>query len=129
MFLFHHNSFSPPRLLFNMPALHPLQILSASETGRARDIVLAQHPGEVIDFREVYLQEPAKADLIKFLDLEHSGRLTPTSPRPPRLAKCQYDVIGADKIPYYHEAVVDVENGRRVKHEIIGKEHHASLTL
>jgi len=109
--------------------LHPLQTLSSEETIRARDVVLAQHPGDVIDFREIFLQEPAKAELSIYLDLEHSGRLSPTSPRPPRLAKCQYDVIGSDKIPYYHESIVHVEKGERVKHEIIGKQHHAALTL
>lgn len=112
-----------------MRPVHPFQILSVSETQSARDIVLSQHPNEVIDFREVFLQEPVKAEMTKFLDLEHSGRLSPTSPRPARLAKCQYDVIGSDKIPYYHESIVDVEKGTRVKHEIIGKQHQAALTL
>lgn len=109
--------------------LHPLRILSIEETAQARDIILTQHPKEVIVFREIFLQEPAKAELIKYLDLEHSGRLSPTSPRPARLAKCQYDVIGSDKIPYYHESTVDVENKTRVKHEIVGKQHQAALAL
>lgn len=112
-----------------MRPVHPLQTLSADETKQARDIVISQHKDAVISFREIFLKEPEKVELTKFLDLEHSGSLSPTSPRPPRLAKCQYDVIGSDKIPYYHESIVDVENGTRVKHEIIGKEHHAALTL
>lgn len=112
-----------------MAPVHPLRILSFQETEQAKQIVLENHPNEVIDFREIYLQEPEKAELIKFLDLEHSGRLTPTTPRPARLAKCQYDVIGSDKIPCFHEAIVDVNSKKRVKHEVIGKEHHASLTL
>jgi hypothetical protein len=63
------------------------------------------------------------------LQLEHSGRLSPTSPRPARLAKCQYDVIGRDRIPSYHECVVDIGSRKRIKHEVIGKEHQAALTL
>ncbi|KAF2135633.1 uncharacterized protein K452DRAFT_303404 [Aplosporella prunicola CBS 121167] len=110
-------------------ARHPLEILSVEETARARDVILGLHPDKVVDFREIFLKEPAKVELKRFLHLEHSARLSPTSPRPARLAKCQYDVIGTDKIPEYHESWVDVENGRRVHHEIIGKQHHAALTL
>lgn len=112
-----------------MPPLHPLKHLSIEETEQARKIVLAAHPNEVVDFREIFLQEPAKAELTKFLDLEHSGRLSPSSPRPARLAKCQYDVIGEDKIPSYQESIVDVIRHKQVKHEVIGKQHHAALTL
>ncbi|KAF2811427.1 copper amine oxidase-like protein [Mytilinidion resinicola] len=110
-------------------APHPLSTLSIEETRRARDVVLASHAGAVVDFREIFLQEPVKEDVKRYLDLEHSARLSPTSPRPPRLAKCQYDIIGSDRVPEYHESIVDVELKRRVKHEVIGKEHQAGLTL
>ena len=88
-----------------MAPSHPLSILSIEETNLAREIVLAHHDKEVIDFREIFLQEPA------------------------RLAKCQYDVIGSDRIPSYHESVVDIGSKKRTKHEVIGKEHQAALTL
>lgn len=110
-------------------APHPLQTLTVEETRIARDVVLSLHPNTVVDFREIYLQEPEKRRMKHYLDLEHSALLTPTSQRPPRLAKCQYDVIGADKIPQYNESVVDVEARNRVKHEVIGKQFHASLSL
>ncbi|KAF2198065.1 copper amine oxidase-like protein [Delitschia confertaspora ATCC 74209] len=110
-------------------APHPLQTLSIEETRIARDVILSLHPDVVIDFREIYLQEPAKGFMKMYLELEHSAHLSPTSPRPPRLAKCQYDVIGADRIPEYNESVVDVEKRERVKHEIVGKEFQAALTL
>ena len=112
-----------------MAPSHPLSILTIEETNIAREIVLAHYDKEVIDFREIFLQEPPKAELTKYLDLEHSGRLSPTSPCPARLAKCQYDVIGTDRIPAYHESVVNINTGKRIKHEIIGKEHQAALTL
>lgn len=86
-------------------APHPLDILSVDETNVARDAILSMHPDVVVDFREIYLQEPAKEELKKFLDLEHSAHLSSTSPRPKRLAKCQYDVVGADRVPEYHESV------------------------
>ncbi|KAI4763829.1 putative copper amine oxidase [Aureobasidium sp. EXF-3400] len=112
-----------------MAPSHPLSILSIAETNLAREIVLAHHDKEVIDFREIFLQEPTKGELVKYLQLEHSGRLSPSSPRPARLAKCQYDVIGQDRIPSYHESVVDIGSRQRIKHEVIGKEHQAALTL
>lgn len=108
---------------------HPLSSLSVDETRVARDVILATYPDKVIFFREIYLQEPSKSDLTKFLELEHSGRLSLTSPRPPRLAKCQYDVVGADKIPEFHEGTVDIERKERIRHVVVGKQHHASLTL
>lgn len=108
---------------------HPLSILSEEETNLARDVVKNAHPSTVIDFREIFLKEPPKAQLLDFLALEHAGRLSPTTPRPPRLALCQYDVIGIDRIPRFHESIVDIGARMRVKHAIVGKQHHASLTL
>ncbi|KAF2474056.1 copper amine oxidase-like protein [Lindgomyces ingoldianus] len=110
-------------------APHPFRILSVEETQVARDVVLSLHPDVVVDFREIYLQEPAKQGMKEYLDLEHSAKLSPTSKRPPRLAKCQYDIVGSDRIPEYHESIVDVGIRKRVRHEVIGKENHASLTL
>lgn len=109
--------------------IHPLTPLSEHETNTARDVILKSYGEKVIFFREIYLEEPAKADLIPYLELEHSGKLSPTSPRPNRLAKCQYDVVGGDRVPEYHEAIVDIEGKRRLKHVVVGKQHHASLTL
>lgn len=112
-------------------APHPLRTLDVDETRIARDVILSLHPDTVVDFREIFLQEPNKEQMKKFLAAEHSATPgnSPNSKRPPRLAKCQYDVIGGDKIPEYHESVVDVEIKKRVKHEVVGKDCQASLTL
>jgi primary-amine oxidase len=112
-------------------APHPFKTLDVNETSVARDIVLSCHPDVVVDFREIFLQEPKKELMKQYLELEYASRpgQSPNSKRPPRLAKCQYDIIGKDRIPEYHESVVDLEAKKRVKHEVIGKEHHASLTL
>jgi primary-amine oxidase len=108
---------------------HPLAILSQEEINLARDIVVARHLNTVINFREIFLQEPPKGQLLEFLAIEHSGYLSPTTPRPARLALCQYDVIGSDRIPSYEESVIDVVAGKCVKHHVVGKEHHAALTV
>lgn len=112
----------------NMSSFHPLQSISATEIQSARDVVLAFHDKDVISFREVFIQEPRKAELSRFLDAEHSGLIS-TSAIPSRLAKCQYDVIGADKIPYYHEATVDIKAFTVLEHEVIGKGLQPALTL
>jgi primary-amine oxidase len=110
---------------------HPFKTLNVEETGIARDVVLSLHQDVVVDFREIYLQEPEKEVMKKYLESEHavSPGQSSNAKSPPRLAKCQYDVIGADRIPEYHESVIDVELQKRVRHEIVGKEKHASLTL
>jgi primary-amine oxidase len=110
---------------------HPFKILSVEEVRIARDTVLSLHKDTVVDFREIYLQEPAKELMKQYLDAEHAANpeQSPASKRPSRLAKCQYDVIGSDKVPEYHESVIDTEQKTRVRHEIVGKEKQASLTL
>jgi len=110
-------------------APHPFKTLSVEETKIARDVVLSLHLDVVVDFREIYLQEPAKDVMKQYLEAEHSGNLTSDTTAPPRLAKCQYDVIGSDRIPEYHESIVDLDPKKRVRHEVVGKEMHASLTL
>jgi primary-amine oxidase len=110
-------------------APHPLAILSEEETNIARDVIVAEHPDTILQFREIYLSEPPKEQLLEFLALEHAGRLSPTTPRPPRLALCQYDVIGSDRIPSYEESVVDVSGQKRVKHEVVATHHHSALSL
>ncbi|KAI8229143.1 Copper amine oxidase 1 [Colletotrichum sp. SAR 10_86] len=108
---------------------HPLSALSLEETNKARDIVLAAHPGSVLDFRQNYLWEPPKAEVLKFLDLEHSGRLTASSPRPARCAQVFYDVIGGATKAQYFESIVDLGLGKIVDQKLIGSEHQASLTI
>ncbi len=96
---------------------HPLQNLSRDEICLARDIVIGFHPDTILEFREISLKEPPKAELLLFLDEEHCGKVASNTLRPPRLAKCHYDTICSDRIPRYNEAVVDlvvrVADGRR----------------
>lgn len=107
-------------------APHPLDILSAEETNAARDIVVGLHANYVLSFREIYLDEPPKQQLIQFLAAEHSGQ---EAARPARRALVQYDVIGNDKIPEFHEAIIDLDQQKRVSHVVVDKSQHACLTL
>ena len=109
---------------------HPLSSLSIEETNTARDIILKSHSGASVYFRIIALLEPPKAELTKFLDAEHSGRLSPSTPRPARIAEVKYDAIEAgSKTPVYQEAWVDMGAKKVVNHELISTEFHASLTL
>ena len=108
---------------------HPLSGLSSDEVNIARDVVVASYPDTIIYFREIYLSEPPKTQLRECLALEHSGRLSPTTPRPSRLALCQYDVIGKDKTGEYHESIVDIRLRRRAKDQIVDKRSHAALVV
>ncbi len=113
-------------------APHPFKNLSADETRVARDTVLSLHKDVLISFREIFLQEPEKELMKAFLEAEHAAQpgQSPSSRKPSRLAKVMYDVIGDDRIPEYNESIIDVEQKKRVRHEIIGKEKgQASLTL
>ena len=111
-------------------APHPLLTLSIDETNTARDVILKAHPGASIYFRIISLLEPPKAELLNFLDAEHSGRVSSSTPRPARLAEVKYDAIEAgSKVPVYQEAWVDIEKLKVVNHDLISTEFHASLTL
>ena len=108
---------------------HPLSQLSVEETTIARDVVLACHPDAVLDFRTITLQEPAKAELVPFLKLEHAGKLSAQSEWPPRLARVHYDVIDSSKVPKYSESIVKIDSRERIAHELMSTESHASLTV
>ncbi|KAJ4129005.1 hypothetical protein NW768_007534 [Fusarium equiseti] len=108
---------------------HPLSALSSRETNLARDIVKAVHPGAILYFRQSYLFEPPKKEVLKFLELEHSGNLHTTSPRPDRCAQVFYDIIGGDQQVQYYESVVDLTQKTVVEQEVISPEHQSSLTM
>ncbi|KAG4035140.1 hypothetical protein MFRU_002g04840 [Monilinia fructicola] len=111
------------------PRPHPLTQLSLKESHKARDIVLQLHSKSLVSFRTISLEEPPKVELQKFLEIEHNGALNASTPYPKRVSRVSYDVIGSNKIPQYHESLVDVEEGVEISREIVSTAHHASLTL
>ncbi|KHN93828.1 copper amine oxidase [Metarhizium album ARSEF 1941] len=111
------------------PVPHPLSDLSVKESNVARDVVLKLHPGTVIDFRAIYLLEPEKEHVLGFLSLEHAGKVVADTPRPVRLAQVKYDVIGGAEPTQYHESVINLALAERIKHTVVGQEHHASLSI
>jgi primary-amine oxidase len=108
---------------------HPLSALSLRETNLARDIVKEAHPGAFLYFRQSYLFEPPKEEVLKFLELEHSAALHTASPRPDRCAQVFYDIIGGDTKAQYYESVVDLTKRTIVEQQIVSPEHQSSLTM
>jgi primary-amine oxidase len=121
-----HTHSGPTKAIF---IHHPLDQLDSHEIDTARETVLKARGHVAILFRAIFTQEPSKADLIPFLDAEHSGNLPSANSRPLRLAKVQYDVINDDRSHDYMESVVDIAARAEIKHRVVGKEHQSALTL
>ena len=122
-----HSKPSPGRRL--SPTPHPLDQLTSHEVDIAREAIFTARGRCFILFRAIFAEEPAKAELVPFLQAEHSGSLTPSTPRPARQARVQYDVVHNDKSHDYMESVVDIVAEQEVVHRIIDKKHQPSLTL
>jgi primary-amine oxidase len=109
-------------------APHPLTQLSVDEFTRARDIIVKQYGGsQPVYFRQINLEEPSKESLIPFLEAEHAGTLTADTPRPPREAHVEYDLVRADK----HEvvrAVVDLNAAKVVSSDTAAANLHPYYT-
>jgi primary-amine oxidase len=108
---------------------HPLDQLSVAESNLAREVILKRRGADVtIHYRSICLEEPPKEELSRYLELEHSGKLTGKVPRPARLAKVQYDIVRADRTHEYTESLVDVVSGNEVMQRTIDKLHQPALT-
>jgi primary-amine oxidase len=108
---------------------HPLLPLTIPEVHIARDTVLSVHKNSILDFRSLSLEEPPKAELQPFLDLENAGLLQSHTPRPARLARVTYDVIGGDRVAKYFETLVDITQKAVVGQQVVERPAHAALTL
>lgn len=61
---------------------HPLAPLSASELQSAASIIRASWPARTdLHFKAVTLQEPPKTEVLKYLEVEHSGGSLPAISR------------------------------------------------
>ena len=111
------------------PKPHPLAPLKSHEIDTARQVVTAARAGSLLLYRDIFTQEPTKAELVPFLEAEHSGQLTEETPRPPRLARVQYDTINDDGSHVYTESVIDVNFRKEVLHRVVKKDLQPPLTV
>lgn len=62
----------------NHAGTHPLSPLTASEIVKGRDLIHGLYPSATnFQFKGITLQEPEKAQLVPYLEAEHSGRRLP----------------------------------------------------
>lgn len=106
---------------------HPLDQLSGDEVKITRQAVLDARKAAIV-FRNVYTAEPAKVELVGFLNAEHAGTLTADTPRPPRQARAQYDVVYDDRSHEYMESIIDIASGKEVSLKKPDKGAQQSLT-
>ncbi|KAF2115588.1 copper amine oxidase [Lophiotrema nucula] len=100
---------------------HPLAPLSATELTSAAAIIKASWPAHTdIHFKVVTLEEPPKAEVLAYLDAEHSGRPLPAISR---TAFLNYYIRNTNK---FHEAFVDLSTGRVLSNVLLGKNIHAN---
>ncbi|EXJ93301.1 primary-amine oxidase [Capronia coronata CBS 617.96] len=107
---------------------HPLDQLSGDEVEVARQAVLKVRKAHLI-FRNIYTVEPPKAELVEFLKAEHAGTVSADTPRPPRQARVQYDVVYDDQSHEYLESIVDLATGSEVNLKRVDTGVQQSLTL
>ncbi|KAH8649980.1 copper amine oxidase 1 [Xylariales sp. PMI_506] len=107
-------------------APHPLDPLSVAETQRAAQVIQRLYPDQFLYFRTIYLEEPPKVDLIKYLEDEHAGKRPQA---PPRTAFVQYDLVrgAADRIHY--EAILDISKGELCMKTAVPDGHQINLTF
>jgi hypothetical protein len=109
--------------------VHPLAQLRSPEIDVARQVVTKARSACLLLFRDIFTEEPKKAELVPFLNAEHSGQLSDETPRPPRLARVQYDTIGEDGSHAYTESVINIHTREEVVHRIVDKDCQPPLTL
>lgn len=61
---------------------HPICALSPEEISYSADLIRSQWPAETdLRFKTITLNEPAKAELLKYFEAEHDGRALPSIDR------------------------------------------------
>lgn len=107
---------------------HPLEQLSSDEVDVACEVVKKARQS-LLMFRNVFLVEPPKAELVKFLTAEHAGTLAADTPRPARQARVQYDAISQDKSHQYFESVIDLASQSEVSKRTVEKGRQQAFTM
>ncbi|CAG8243633.1 unnamed protein product [Penicillium salamii] len=98
---------------------HPFDPLTPREIAKAAAIVRHAFPGNTPNFRVITLKEPAKAEMVRFL--EHANRGEKARERPARIARVQAVFPGGSANKFI-ELWVDLDQAAILKEEhLIGK--------
>ncbi|KAF2088583.1 hypothetical protein K490DRAFT_64632 [Saccharata proteae CBS 121410] len=112
---------SPAALPAKQTPVHPLAPLTADEITAAATIIKAVWPENTnLHYKVITLEEPPKAQVLPYLDAEHSGS---PLPRISRKAFINYYIRNTNK---YHEAIVDLSTGNVDRNVLLGANVHAN---
>ncbi|KAK7513134.1 copper amine oxidase [Phyllosticta citriasiana] len=113
---------SLPERLAKQRQLHPLAPLTAEEIKAAAAVIKSVWPaGTDLQFKNITLEEPAKADVVPYLDAEHAGTPLPSGIR--RKAFVNYYIRNTNK---FHEATVDLTSRSVESNVRLGPNLHAN---
>lgn len=121
-------SLEDPGNVWSNPLPHPLEQLSTNEIDIARDVILQVRLPASVVFRNIALEEPAKAQLLPYLLAERTGELNHETERPPRLAHVLYDIVTSAPAREFCESVVNVETREEVSFDVVEQQYHAPLS-
>lgn len=100
---------------------HPLAPLTAEEITTTSRLVREAWPaGTGLQFKQVTLEEPPRAEVLRYLDAEHEGRSVPVVVR--KAFVCYY----FRKTNKFHEAIVDLSAGRVERNVRLGPNVHGN---
>ncbi|KAI6912956.1 hypothetical protein KC316_g885 [Hortaea werneckii] len=107
---------------------HPLHLISDNEIFEARNILLEtlrqDETPPSIRFKNITLHEPAKADLLPYLDAEASG--TPISLRP-FISRCVEIIWSTANERIVHESIISLDANAEVSRTGPKKGQHGSI--
>lgn len=98
---------------------HPLAPLTSHEISTSAQLIRSLYPtGTEFIFKTISLREPAKKDVVPFLEAERSGRSLPTLHR---VSFVWYYLTNTDK---YHEAFVNLSTNKVESNVRLGPHVH-----
>ncbi|KAL6708604.1 hypothetical protein ACN47E_002585 [Coniothyrium glycines] len=101
--------------------LHPLDPLSPQEISKAAEVGRSHFSDHVPNFRVITLKEPAKDDMIKYLDLEHRGQHIDCVPA--RCARVELLIRSRAGVDELWELIVDLDKECVVKRDFLDGKH------
>ncbi|CAF9907186.1 hypothetical protein IMSHALPRED_005464 [Imshaugia aleurites] len=112
-------SYAPMAAPVKQIATHPLCPITAAEIKQSVDLIRSLYPAKTdFVFKAITLEEPQKAQLVPYLDAEHSGRKLPHIDR--KTFVCYY-LRNTDK---FHEAIVNLFQQRVESNVRLGPNIH-----
>ncbi|KAL3432221.1 copper amine oxidase [Aspergillus tetrazonus] len=100
--------------------MHPFDPLSPEEISKVATVIRGQFPGQSPTFRFITLKEPAKQEMLPFLESEHRG--IPAAKRPARVSRVQVVLRGNDGANQLRELLIDLDSTDVLKNDhLVGR--------